>query len=190
MTGEKPLRKQNQAVRKEIEDLRIEIAKITKDLKSSRTTQDGAGATEREMQPGRVRSVEFVSNQYDELFAFEESTMLRINQLTARVNEISIMCDSYQNNIKTVGMPALSENESSQQTALLCLKLFHTLGVKDVLLADVDTAHRVPSRTASAQPNAIVCKLERRRRAKFLIQGLGNAFSSIFCSDLIRRKMQ
>ena len=77
------------------------------------------------MLPWRVRSVEFVSNQYDELVAFEESAMLRINQLTVRVNEISIMCDniakaidafeaySYQNNIKTVGMPALSENESS-----------------------------------------------------------------------------
>lgn len=125
MTGEKPLRKQNQALRKEIEDLRVEIAKITKDLKSSRTKKDGAGATEREMSPGRVRSVEFFSNQYDELFAFEESAMLRINQLTARVNEISIMCDniakaidafeaySYQNNIKTAGMLALSENESS-----------------------------------------------------------------------------
>ena len=125
MSGEKPLRKQNQALRKEIEDLRVEIAKITKDLKSSRTKKDGAGATEREMSPGRVRSVEFFSNQYDELFAFEESAMLRINQLTARVNEISIMCDniakaidafeaySYQNNIKTAGMLALSENESS-----------------------------------------------------------------------------
>ena len=70
--------------------------------------------------------------------------MTQIKQLTARVNEISIMREqiakainafetySYQYNIKNVGMPTVVERETTEQTAELCLKLFSALGVQNV----------------------------------------------------------
>ena len=39
-----------------------------------------------------------------------------------------------------------AERETSQQTADLCMTLFTALGVEEVSLKDIDTAHRVPSR--------------------------------------------
>ena len=59
-----------------------------------------------------------------------------------------------------MGVPTVAERETSQQTADLCLKLFAALGVDQVSLNDIDTAHRVPSRLASNRPN--ICKFERR----------------------------
>ena len=79
--------------------------------------------------------------------------MTQIKQLTVRVNEISIMCEqiakainafetySYQCNIKIVGMPTITKRETPEQTAELYLKLFSALGVQNVLISDIDTAH-------------------------------------------------
>ena len=59
-------------------------------------------------------------------------------------------------------MPATTQNETSDQTVALCLRLFEALGVEDVSLNDIDIAHRLPSRSASNRPNAIFCKFTRR----------------------------
>ena len=59
-------------------------------------------------------------------------------------------------------MLPVAEQESPQQTANICLKLFVALEVKNVSLSDIDTVHRVPSRVASNRPNAIICKFVRR----------------------------
>ena len=61
-----------------------------------------------------------------------------------------------------MGVPTVAERETSQQTAELCVNLFAALGVEDVSLNDVGTAHRVPSRVASNRLNAIICKFARR----------------------------
>ena len=42
------------------------------------------------------------------------------------------------------------------------IMLFSALGVQNVSISDIDTAHSVPSRSASDKPNAIVCKFVRR----------------------------
>ena len=176
MTGSEKLRKENQALRNEISDLRGKLEEISKDLAASKVQQveDGAHVAGRDMSPGRMQSVEFVSSQYDQLVAFKKDAMTQIKQLTTRVNEISIVCEriskaidaleaySYQYNIKIVGVPIVTERETPEQTANLCSRLFSALGVPNVSITDIDTAHRVPSRTASARPNAIVCKFVRR----------------------------
>ena len=69
---------------------------------------------------------------------------------------------SYKNNLKIVGVPVPAERETAEQTALLCLRLFSALGVEDISILDIDTAHRVPARRASNKPNAIICKFTRR----------------------------
>ena len=44
--------------------------------------------------------------------------------------------------IKVVGVPIVSERETSQQTGDLCLKVVAALGVEGVSFRDMDTAHR------------------------------------------------
>ena len=52
--------------------------------------------------------------------------------------------------------------KSRNRLQIFASSFFTALGVHDVSLADIDTAHRVPSHTASTRPNAIVCKFVRR----------------------------
>ena len=49
----------------------------------------------------------------------------------------------------------VAEREHPEQTANLCLQLFSALGVKRVLIQDIDTAQQVPSMKPSNWPNAI-----------------------------------
>ena len=111
MTGTDKLRRENQALRNEIEELKSKLQKVSDDLSKN---QHG-GHAERELSPGKAHSVEFMSRQ--------------IQKLISRVDEISVLCDnirksveasetySYQFNIKIVGVPTVAERETSQQTA-------------------------------------------------------------------------
>ena len=157
-------------MRNEIEELKSKLQKVSDDLSKN---QHG-GHAERELSPGKAHSVEFMSSQYDSFIRFKVEAERQIQKLISRVDEISVLCDnirksleasetySYQFNIKIVGVPTVAERETSQQTADLCLKLFAALGVDQVSLNDIDTAHRVPSRVAPNRPNAIICKFVRR----------------------------
>ena len=74
---------------------------------------------------------------------------------------------SYQYNLKIVGVPLVNKNESAEDTANLCLKLFSALG-NNISVYDIDIAQRVPQRNAAIdngvrrQPNWIICKFTRR----------------------------
>ena len=52
---------------------------------------------------------------------------------------------SYKYNMKIVGVPHISENESFEETGELCVKLFSALGV-ETPTSDIDIAHRIPQR--------------------------------------------
>ena len=69
---------------------------------------------------------------------------------------------SYRYNVKIYGVPMTTENESSEQTMNLCLKLFAAMGVSDCKFHNIDIAHRLPARNASNHTKAIVCKFTRR----------------------------
>ena len=90
-----------------------------------------------------------------------------LTEISKRVDEVGKAIDSmceynYQYNVKIVGMPELSEQESYSQTSGLCVKLFSDMGA-DVSLYDIDIAHRVPQRNATAgATKPIICKFVRR----------------------------
>ena len=75
---------------------------------------------------------------------------------------------SYKYNVKIVGVPQTSTQESSYTTANLCLTIFKAIGVEGLTIQDIDTAHRVPKRRSTRESisnknsNPIICKFTRR----------------------------
>ena len=75
---------------------------------------------------------------------------------------------SYKYNVKIIGVPQTSTNESSEVTAMLCLEIFKAMGVQGLTIQDIDTAHRVPKcrnfsgSSTNKGSNPIICKFTRR----------------------------
>ena len=65
------LRRENQSLRNKIADLKENLQKISENL-ATMEEKHGRRRVEREMSPGRVHAVEFVSQQYDVLTKFKE----------------------------------------------------------------------------------------------------------------------
>lgn len=167
------LKKENQLLREEIAELKEKLNKVIEDVsKSNAKTKQEVGHVV--LSPDKEKSVEYISNQYDDLVLFKDNTIKELKNFKSQVNTIAKKCDeitnvieqmedySYQYNVKIVGMPLETERESSEQTANLCLKLFTAIGVQDMSLQEIDIAHRIPARRTTNRPNAIICKFVRR----------------------------
>ena len=122
-----------------------------------------------------------------------ENFSRRLDLLTVNVDRIDKAIDemlyySYQYNLKIVGVPLISESESAQDIAELCVKLFSGLGV-NVSIWEIDIAHRVPQRDTSTgngnrrQPNPLICKFTRRMTRDTVLASRGNA-SRLTTEDL------
>ena len=78
-------------------------------------------------------SLQFLSEEYDDLHSFRESTKDDLKRLSARLARVEIKVDaisnaieeiedySYQFNVKLIGVPETSGNESSRSTSSLCV---------------------------------------------------------------------
>ena len=138
MTGTDKLRKENKELRKDVEYLKNQLKKFTDDM--SQMQQQNGKKKMREISPDKEHSVKFMSDQFDDFTSFKSAATKQIQQLTKRVEEISIRCDqiaksvdafeeySYQYNVKIVGLPTVAENETSDQTTHHFLKLFFCIG--------------------------------------------------------------
>ena len=161
------LKKKNQELREQVNALSEEICKLKEHITEHTSSPDrSARSTEAALQ--------FYSDAHDESQTFQADVSKELKRLSTWLAEISTrvdeigkaidsMCEySYQYNVKIVGMPELSEQESYSQTSALCVKLFSDMGA-DVSLHDIDIAHRVPQRNATAgAPKPIICKFVRR----------------------------
>lgn len=131
MSGTEQLRKENQSLRNEIADLKEKMQKISENL-STMEEQHGRRRKEREMSPGRVHAIEFVSQQYDVLTKFKEEAARQIKELVARVDEISTLCDritksieaseaySYRFNLKVCRRTRVTSTNSQHLFEAIC----------------------------------------------------------------------
>ena len=170
------LRKENQQLREEIEELQGNLNQITMKLSKeneSPNEQDGGHASQSTESKDKDKFLQFISAQNDDLILFRNNTIKELKQINQKINAISKKCEdianaleqiedhSYQYNIKITGMPQQNLHESAEETTSMCLKLFTAIGA-DVSISDVDIAHRVPARNQSNRSNAIICKFVRR----------------------------
>lgn len=181
------------ALKKENDDLKSQLNDLKKEyqfLKSKMAEQKDYNETAATALPS-TQDVQFLSDSYDALVKSESSLSKaldnfsrRLDLLTVKVDRIDQAIDemlyySYQYNLKIMGVPLISDRESAQDTAELCVKLFTGLGV-DILLSDIDIAHRVPQRNTSSgngnrsRPNPIICKFTRRMIRDKVLASRGN----------------
>lgn len=189
---EKQLKEENQALRSEVTELKAQVSRLANKIEGGKWPP---AAPEGLLSPEKRKSVQFLSDEYDDLMSSKTQIMDELRLVFSRLEVIEKKCQemtaaietfedySYKNNLKIVGVPVLAERETAEQTALLCLRLFSALGVKDISILDIDTAHRVPARRASNKPNAIVCKFTWRL-AKDKVMAARRRNSSLQAKDL------
>lgn len=167
----KSLKKENDGLKQQLEELRKEFKHFQQSTITKISENGGHSASSPD--PEMVKSLEFFSDRYDDLHGFRELAIKQIQHLTKRLDTIENQVDristaidevqqyNYQYNVKIIGVPELSANETARVTTKLCLDLFNKMGVSTSEY-DVDIAHRVPRRNSSTGPKAIVCKFVRR----------------------------
>ena len=169
----KALRNENDQLKRQLEALKMEFESIKSKMAGQRESR-----TATVVLPDK-QDVQFLSDSYDALVQSKTSLEEDLGRYSRRLDLLEKNFDridkaiddiphySYQYNLKIVGVPQINENESAEDTANLCLKLFSSLG-NDISSSDIDIAHRVLQRNATTdngrrrQPNAIICKFTRR----------------------------
>ena len=82
--SEKKLRKANKELKDEVAELKVKLEKVLKEL-SERTVECklNVGNGGEVLSPDKTKSVEFVSDQYDDLIAFKASASKELEEIRA-----------------------------------------------------------------------------------------------------------
>mgnify|MGYP001798758601 CR=1 FL=1 len=164
-----------QKLRQENKELKDQLTKVQGEMELLKNNLTSSFSDFAPNETGS-QTIEFLSAKYDDLDAFKNKATKEIKDLSKKIDLIAenvnrlekciedMEAYSYKFNLKIVGVPNTSgEKETAMDTASLCLNLFHALGAKEVKITDIDTAHRVPSRTKRMEkPDPIICKFIRR----------------------------
>jgi methyl-accepting chemotaxis protein len=115
MAATKQLRKENEELQNDISKLQKKLDKITEEMLkiNDKTDQIEGGHVAKDQE----KSIQFVSDQYDDLVSFKNNTNTELKYIKSQVEIISTKCDkiakaidqledySYQYNLKIVGIP-------------------------------------------------------------------------------------
>ena len=127
------LKKKNQELREQVNAMSKEIRKLKEHI-TEHTSSPNRSAQSTET------ALQFYSDAHDQSQTFQADVSKELKRLSTWLSEISTrvdeigkaidsMCEySYQYNVKIIGLPELSEQESYSQTSDLCVKLFSDMG--------------------------------------------------------------
>ena len=170
-TEVKRLREENEDLKNKIVEFTEKVDSLSQNIKSMEKMNGVNGRSVDQEEPlssELKKSVEFLSNQYDNVMKELDQIKVQIKEISKKSTEyhstaIDVIEDySFNYNVKIVGMPVFSDHERADETVEIWLRLFKALGVKDITHYDIDIAHRVPTRSSSNKPNPIICKFTRR----------------------------
>ena len=98
--SEQKLRKANKELKDEVAELKVKLEKVLKEL-SERTKECklNVGNGGEVLSPDKTKSVEFGSDQNDDLIAFKVSASKELEEIRARLDKISETCDHIQKSL-------------------------------------------------------------------------------------------
>ena len=115
MAATKQLRKGNEELRNDISELQKKLDKVTEEMSKINDKIDQIEGSH--VAKDQEKSIQFVSDQYDNLVSFKNNTKTELKYIKSQVEIISTKCDkiakavdqledySYQYNLKIVGIP-------------------------------------------------------------------------------------
>ena len=168
------LKQENASLKEQISALADEVRLMKDKTNVAATPFHTVSSTENAPRIEAEKSLQFISDEYNDMDASNTGMASQLQVITRRLNELSIQVDrmssaiaqaeeySYLFNVKIIGLPELKDNESAQETSDLCVKLFKEMGA-EVALSDIDIAHRVPTRSErAAGTKPVIYKFVRR----------------------------
>ena len=160
---------------RENNDLKSKFSTLTEDfsrLKDLFQQQSSSAAPSAKEKSHRL---EFLSKEYDDFHLFNTTANKELQRLSSKLSEVKARVDaiananaidefqenSFQYNVKIVGVPEVCSDEAASTTSKLCVKLFKEMG-ENISIQRIDTAHCVPQRNNAGNPKPIVCRFVRR----------------------------
>ena len=135
------LKQENQALKEQLDALFKEVKSLKDKCKTEGTTQASGDNSSKATNAESERSLQFLSDEYDDLTAANSDVLVQLKQITRRLQDLSNQVErmsnaideaedySYQYNVKIIGLPG-SASESALDTSSLCVNLLRQMGAE------------------------------------------------------------
>ena len=162
------LKQQNQSLEQQVDALCKEVKSLKESFAATEAVNENKlTAVTNASNDETARSLQYLSDEYDDLSASNSSVSVQLKQISHRLNVLSAQVErvanaindaeeyNYQFNVKIIGLPELNSSGTAPETIPLCVKLFQEMGA-EVSILDIDIAHRVSTRNESKGPKPVV----------------------------------
>ena len=168
------LKQQNQSLKQQVDALCQDVKSLKESFAATEAVNENRIiAVTNASNVETARSLQYLSDEYDDLSASNSRVSVQLKQISHRLNVLSAQVErvanaindaeeySYQFNVKIIGLPEMNSSETAPKTSSLCVKLVQEMGT-EVSILDIDITHRVSTRNEGEGPKPLVCKFVRR----------------------------